>query len=379
MSDKGLRPKTVVIGAGVIGASIAAELHSNGFEVCLVDAGIPGEAVSGASFAWVNCNPCKSPVSYWMLNLLGLESNHRLRSNGLAPWFHPTGSLALAGKNGSRPYASTLENVYRSEYSDIRARAPADELGPTDIATIYPYLTDRIAEAVYYPQDGWIDIRQMLFELISSLPADRILTTSPVHRVTSSAQRSGSIVQLTDGTSLRAEHVVIANGNGAMPLIEQLSPGLELVDKVSEDTQAGLVVETHPVNERLTTVLRAEGVWMRPTRDGGVVLTDPTIADYYAISDPALLDVPKLLIERAAKLAPGLGELKIRSVRISPRVWPRDGRTVCGWISNGVYAVLTHSGVTLASYLAECVREELEGGTVARLADYRPERFMKGG
>jgi D-hydroxyproline dehydrogenase subunit beta len=55
---------------------------------------------------------------------------------------------------------------------------------------------------------------------------------------------------------------------------------------------------------------------------------------------------------------------------------PRDGRTVAGWIAEGVYTLLTHSGITLAQFLAESVREELAGGSVEQLNEFRPDRFL---
>jgi glycine/D-amino acid oxidase-like deaminating enzyme len=374
------RTGTVVIGAGVIGASIATELHRNGAEVFLIDAGIPGEGVSGASWAWVNSSPSKSPKSYWMLNLFGLEMHHRLHNEGEAPWFHPTGSLeiGIAERSHPRTSSTTFDTEFgQSGYSDLEDRSPTIKLRSDQIKTMYPYLADYIADGICYPRDGWIDIQQMLFEMVTSLPGDRVLTAARVDRVISSEKDIGSTVKLSDGRSLQAEHVVIANGNGATPLIEQLSPGLKLIDPNSENTHTGLIVETYPADQPLTKVIRTEEVWMRPTRDGGAVIIDPAISASYGDFDPALWDAPRVLVERAEKLAPGLGKLRIRSVRIGARVWPQDGRTVCGWVADGVYTVLTHSGVTLAPYLAECVRNELDGGTVADLANYRPERFLE--
>jgi glycine/D-amino acid oxidase-like deaminating enzyme len=54
-----------------------------------------------------------------------------------------------------------------------------------------------------------------------------------------------------------------------------------------------------------------------------------------------------------------------------------DGRTVCGWLTDRVYVALTHSGVTLAPFIADCVRQELQGDEAHELVDFRPDRFEK--
>lgn len=381
MKGEALTAETLVIGAGVIGASIAAELQRDGTDVWLVDAGVPGEDVSGASFAWVNASPDKSPESYRLLNLYGLESHHQRHERGESVWFHPTGSLAIGldGEGGpGTVYSISDDRESRAGSSDFEGRTPAEMVERSEIAQDFPYLADEVADAEWYPRDGWVDVRHMLFDLVSSLPRDRVLTTSCVVSVQAAQEGAGSTVTFADGTSIRARQVVLANGNGITPLIGVLRPGLTLLDSNPDSVHVGLVVETFPLEQPLTTVIRAKGVSLRPTREGGAVIADHATAASFELSDPALWDVARILVERAESLAPGLGKIRIRSVRISPRVWPLDGRTVCGWVTDGVYAVLTHSGITLAPYLAECVRIELNGGAVAELTDYRPARFMEG-
>ena len=60
------------------------------------------------------------------------------------------------------------------------------------------------------------------------------------------------------------------------------------------------------------------------------------------------------------------------------RPLPADGLTVAGFTKplTGLYALVTHSGVTLAPYLAWLVTGELVDGREApELAAFRPTRF----
>jgi glycine/D-amino acid oxidase-like deaminating enzyme len=159
--------------------------------------------------------------------------------------------------------------------------------------------------------------------------------------------------------------------------METVRPGLEIVENAERSTHVGLSVETFPLDNPLTSVVRGPGVSLRPTRDGGAVIADHATAASHRLTDPELLSIPKILISRAKDLLPALGDIKVRTVRIGPRVWPLDGRTVCGWLTDRVYVALTHSGVTLAPFIADCVRQELQGDEAHELVDFRPDRFEK--
>jgi glycine/D-amino acid oxidase-like deaminating enzyme len=86
----------VVIGAGVLGASIAARLAEAGMNVTLLDQDEPGRGTSRWSFAWVNSND-KGPKPYHDLNHAGLRAWAEL-APGLdgAAWYRPAGNLELA-------------------------------------------------------------------------------------------------------------------------------------------------------------------------------------------------------------------------------------------------------------------------------------------
>lgn len=370
------RVDVIVIGAGVIGASIAAEMVRYGIDCLVVDAGIPGRSVSEVSFAWVNASADKTPRSYRELNLLGLEAHHEQHAAGAAPWFHPTGSLEVETAE-SRGVGSVYADGGASDrYDYLDGRAPTVQLTQEDITR--RGLAERVTAATFYPREGWVDVGHLVQDALGALPAGRLLAPVAVTAVTGPGDGHGPTVSLSDGRVVEARQVVIANGNGAPDLIDGLCPGLTLLEDAAGSEHVGLSLETFPLENPPASVVRSHGVSLRPTRDGGAVIADHATAASFTLSDPHLLDLPGRLVERARELAPELGEIRIRSVRIGPRVWPRDGRTVCGWLTEGVYTVLTHSGVTLAPYLAECVRRELQGETVPELGEFRPARFEKG-
>ena len=85
--------KTIVIGAGVIGASVAYRLAQAGAAVTVLEATRIGGGTSGISFAWTNAHK-KPPKAYHDLNVAGMKAHAALANEfGGTPWWHGGGSL----------------------------------------------------------------------------------------------------------------------------------------------------------------------------------------------------------------------------------------------------------------------------------------------
>src|ERR1700730_3835280 len=65
--------KTIVIGAGVMGASVAYRLAQAGAAVTVLEATRVGGGTSGISFAWINAHK-KPPKVYHDLNVAGMKA-----------------------------------------------------------------------------------------------------------------------------------------------------------------------------------------------------------------------------------------------------------------------------------------------------------------
>ena len=94
--------RIVVVGGGIIGASIAYHLVKRGARVEIVEAVRPGAGATEKSFGWINATFSKRPRGYFELNQLGLAGWRRLEielgSELKVQW---GGSVAWESPNGS--------------------------------------------------------------------------------------------------------------------------------------------------------------------------------------------------------------------------------------------------------------------------------------
>ena len=77
------RRHIAVIGAGIVGSSIAYNLAKQGARVTLIDRSKVGGATSHGTFAWINATWAKQPRHYHAFNQLGIEAWHRLQKTSL--------------------------------------------------------------------------------------------------------------------------------------------------------------------------------------------------------------------------------------------------------------------------------------------------------
>lgn len=384
------RHSAVIIGAGAVGAALAHHLTASGTPVTVVEGAAPASGASGAGFAWVNAAH-KSPESYRRLNAGGVSAHHAWRARlPDASWFHPTGNVEFAPD--ARSAAAMEDHCARLE----SAGYPARRLGAAELDALLPGVRPPSdAGAFCFADEGWVDAPAMVRDLLRRAVAGgaELVTGDPVVGFGRRADGRVRELLLGSGRRIEATDYVLAAGNGASALLgelgapDPLTPTEETPAHSSPDSAprpshptVGMVVETTGVRDAPRSVVQAPGVSFRPAPGGGLALTDHPTAARWSRSDPRLWEVPRLLLDRAARVLPALGGAHVARVHVGERVLPRDGYTVAGRLPEAAntYLVATHSGVTLAPFLAELVTDELRGTVRGELSGFRPDRFARG-
>jgi D-hydroxyproline dehydrogenase subunit beta len=364
----------VVIGAGVVGASIAARLARRGANVTLVDKSPPGTGTSATSYAWVNANG-KEPQSYYELNHAGVRAHHGLAAEG-APWLRASGHVEFAVDEAHQ--ADLAERMRRlsdrgyqvEEIDPNRARALLSDVDVPGDAPLIAYFAE---EAHCFP------LRYVAAMLTRARAAGAAIVTG-TEIVELRGRGSGAELRSADGTVWRADIVVSAAGKwtGAIAGLAGLTvPVLRFAEP--GDVTVGFLMETDPLPVELDRVVTTPWLNIRPAGGDHLLLQ---ALDLDATADPravpsATSPVAVEMLSRLKAVLRNTEAAAIRRVMVGERVMPADGHTVVGTLPElpWLYFVATHSGVTLAPFLGERVAAEIYGADEPLFADYRPQRF----
>jgi len=358
----------VVVGAGVLGCNLADELTRRGATVTVIDSAEAGSGTSAATFAWVNSNN-KTPAEYGLLNKLGLQAHERRarRTAGAGRWFHQIGALEIAQSDQEMAALEAKVDELKSHDYDSKVVTAETVRGLEHALDAH-----RVVGGALFEQEGWIDVQTMCLTLLERAveagavfaPYETVTDIAPTEVTTTAA----------DGSTRRhrADVVILAAGNGNRRILAAGGIGFPTIDPEGHDlsgdpTRAtvGIISTTGPIDSGVRHILHADGISLRPARNGGITFADSPTGGKWEFSDPQIWTVPALLLDRARELYPCLRNVSTETVSLGTRVLPEDGMTIADWINDdhSVYAVATHSGLTLSAHLGAVVADEVLTGT----------------
>lgn len=364
--------EVIVIGGGIVGASVAYRLAKEGARVTLLEAGRLGGGTTIASFAWVNSHN-KPPIEYHRLNVSGMGEHYALRDEfGVAPWLHIDGHVewdrSEGGKGRIREKVARLrEWGYQAEIlpvAELRAFEP-DMVAPPDVD-----------EFAYFSAEGYIDPVLLIGHLAGAARdlGARIRTQS---RVTGFIRSGARVVgvELAGGERLMAATVVSCVGRWTDELADLAGIRMPLAPKV------GMIIVSAPSAVRLRSIHHDESMNIRPDGAGRVIMRHYDFDDMVRPDTPTQ-PIPALcydMLARVVEILPGLAGTPIEAARIAVRPIPGDGLSVVGPApdTEGLYLVCTHSAATMGPWLGRIVaREIMHGDMDPRIAPFRPERLV---
>ena len=371
-----MKHRCVVVGAGIIGAALAARLMEDGAAVTIVEAEQPGRGTSGSSLAWVNANG-KPPRAYHDLNAAGIRAWREWAGKLGGDWFRPGGSLHWAEKGGAARLAEHVAALAEWEY-------PARLLSPAQALQLEPDLAipDDVREVAYFPDEAYlltVPAIQTLLRYATERGAD--LVTGDAVSELLVAGNSVRGVRLASGTEIAADTVALCAGWRTPSLAAQLGVEVPLVPVDAPGSSAlCLVAWTNPAPVRLSRYLGTPGLDFRPAEGGRIQLEAGDIDDAIDLSTDAaeLAAHAVTLLQRARGILPALAGTALAEHKVCIRPLPADGYSIVGRPAgvNGCYMIVTHSGVTLAAHLAALAAGEiLAGRDEPTLAPFRLQRF----
>jgi D-amino-acid dehydrogenase len=424
--DSALRPPAdgeascdvVVIGAGIVGTSIAFRLRQEGRDVMLVDReGVAAEASRGnaGALAYSDVLPLASPgilrrAPRWLLDPLGPLAIRPSYLPRLAPWLWRfwRASRPERVRAGTAAQAALMDlaaaemprllddagakdaihsegvlHVYESERElDVLRQgwqARADHgiafthlKGPQAIAEVQPGLSPRLVAATFIPR--WYTVRdpQALTETIANAFAARGGRVRRTDAVALSPRADGVAVECRGGPALLARRVIVAAGAWSHRLARTIGDAIPL------DTERGynttLPAGAFDLKHQIT--FDGHGFVITPLacgiRVGGAV-------EFAGLDAPPNYERSKALLAKARRFLPALRTedgVEWMGFRPSlPDSLPAIGRASAD--ERVVYAFgHGHLGLTQAAATARLVADILAGRPPPLdLAPFRPQRF----
>ena len=370
--------RVVVVGAGIIGASIAFHLAQRGCEVVVVEKRGAATQASGNSFAWFNASYVKLPFSYHLLSTYSVQEHTSLaeragfasRQGGSLEWSNDPEAQIEIGQ-GVRNIQKFGSPTWFVDASEARRLEQNIEFGGA-------------TEFAYCPQDGAIDAHAATLALLDSARKAGAKMMIPAE-VTGFEFSDRKVRVITDVVPIEADRVVIAAGVGCTELAELA--GLSLQQR----STPGFIVTTAAMPRLVNSVIVAPGVHLHQRDDGRVILGEqggPPDTDAhrgYLLNRPNGYPSETLASEHAARLleiakqfVPALADAVVEKVGIGWRPMPMDGLPVVGrsFDRPEVHFAVMHSGVTLAPIIGRLTATEiLDDVRVNLLSDFRLERF----
>lgn len=371
------RLRVGVVGGGILGASIAFHLAQAGADVVVFEKNAPATGATYNSMAWIN--PFTRDKHYIALRLLSMAAWREL-DIPLQLGVTWGGSITWGDNEAEAKYvhgrAAPLEGM----------AVPIRTIDAAEFARLSPAVVPGDLSAAFFaPMDGHVD------------------PVWATHRFLDSARRAGA--KLLYPCEVRG--IDFKRGRLAGVTTSQGAYALDrLVSVAGVDTPAvlahagfdlklrhapGFVAHSLPVPE--LTKLTYDGprkFEFKQMTNGRIVAgfspAPPDLPQHQGIRTQAM-DFPdealrarhgERVMAQVRAYMPKAQGIVLDQVRLGFRPMPTDGLPVVGAVPGApeIYAVVTHSGVTLAPILGRYVTQEILAGALAdMLAPYRPRRF----
>jgi glycine oxidase len=363
----------IIIGAGIVGCSIAYRLAGEGLKVTVVERGRPGDEASSAAAGML------APQSEAAHGLKDQFSDLCLASHRLYPEF----VAELKEKTGIEIGYRTVGSIFvASDFVEATALSrlierqqmanqPAEELSARQLRELEPAIAESIEMGVFLPDDHHVDNRVLMTALVAAaaLRGVEFLSRTPVVGLEFDDARAVG-VRIPGGVLTGG---IIINAAGCWAGLVDQTGRVQLPIRPIR----GQMVRLEQRPQTLRHLVHSTGCYLVPWPDGRI-LVGATVENVGYNKEVTAQGIHQLL-ENALKIIPSLGSSPVREVWAGLRPDTQDNLPILGAgpISNLIIAAgHFRNGILLAPITAKLITELITTGQPSiSLEPFRPNRF----
>ncbi|GIF76741.1 NAD(P)/FAD-dependent oxidoreductase [Asanoa siamensis] len=330
----------IVVGAGIVGASVAYHVARAGAAVTLVDAGQPGAGVTADSFAWIGASGVRTGPAAG-IRVSAMDEYRRVEAE--LPGLPVTWSGSLAWRAAG----------------DAPAAGPGQEIVDAGrVLALEPHVRQPPEWAVWAAGDGAVDPVGVTARLVAGARdhGARIHLDTVVSAVRRDAAGRVAGVETPAGP-LPGTTVVLAAGVATAAL------GASVGVRVAVEPSPCPLARFRAPAGLVRTVVNTDDFDLRQVAPDRLI---------------AAADSPERALAAVRATFRGAAGVELLGSRLGARPMPADGEPIVGPVADvpGLYLAVMHSAVTLAPAMGRLVaREVVDGVADPALAGCRPDRF----
>jgi len=380
------KDKIIIVGAGIVGSSIAYHLTKMGAEVTVIERDRPAAHASGRNFGWLHASYPTKPYSFHHLLRLSLLAYQKLETD-IGIDIHWGGSFEWhALKENQKILKQEIE--IQQGYG-----VPIHMISGDQAHKLEPNVKfDKEANMAFSESDGAVDSNEVVNKLLKKTINLGGQVLYPVTYENTKVKNRKIVAVRTSIGEIEADRVVFACGLDTDELLN--------ID-VLKKSEPEIILRTQPMKKIIDRVLVMPSFHIHQQHDGTVIIGATNTLEGTAVGSLpgapvshlerlALMpeSFPDVALEKqhadrilaiAQQFIPQLKTVKLEEVVIGWIPSTHNGGPVVGHLKNipGAYLATTNSGVTLAPIIGELVAMELLDGVETNLlADFRPDRFI---
>ncbi len=354
-------PHIIVVGAGIVGASLTYHLVCQNVRVTLIDkAHKPANDATKKSFAWINAMH-ETPKAYLNLRQQAIADWHRVEDEF-------NGQLKVDW-SGALTWYGNIAETERIAHKLINCGYPVRLIDEQEIVFLEPNLRNIPAQAVFAKEEGAIDaiVTTELFVKAAREKGACVQLDNEVLSFITNGSRITGVV--TANGNLTADLVVLAAGANTTTLCQPLNLTLPI------NLSPAILISFYNNRRFINRIVSNPFMEVRAASDKLIFAAE----DYI---DESTENNPRAIAQRTLKEIKkhwqGAEQIELVNVMVGRRPIPQDDLPIIGRVPHieGLYLLVMHAGVTLAAVAGRLAAIEiLSGQDEIVLSPYQPKRF----